>query len=90
MATRAEWNLDLNFKHQDNVAITNTVIDYVATQITATTNVAHWVNLISYKDLQAKICLVFRRHRTKKLRTDDRHAEIKKYNIRKSRRVTVS
>ena len=84
-----QWDFTKRYNHVDNVAVTNNVIDFVSTQVQAKTN-QHWTCLISHHELSSKISSVFRRQKGKNSMPDARKAEIKKKNVRKTRRITVS
>ena len=84
-----QWNFTKRYNHEDNVAVTNNVIDFVSAQVQSTTS-QHWTSLISHGELSSKISSVFRRQKGKNSMSDARKAEIKKRNVRKTRRITVS
>lgn len=84
-----QWNFTKRYDHEDNVVVTNNVIDFVSTQLQSNSG-QHWTSLISHRELSSKISFVFRRQKGKNSMPDARKAEIKKRNVRKTRRITVS
>lgn len=84
-----EWDFSKSLAHTDNQKIVLNIVDFVGAQITSATN-KPWTMSISQNDLKAKISLLHRRQKTDFLMPADKKAKIKKANIRKTRRVTVS
>lgn len=89
MVDGIKWDFQASFYSLLNIPVTNKIVDFVGSQITAKTG-APWNRTISLRDLKRKVGLVFRRNKSKFYMPSDKKVLLQKISLRKTRRVTVS
>ncbi|GAA5798803.1 hypothetical protein HPULCUR_004209 [Helicostylum pulchrum] len=81
------WDYTKPLTDTNNETVTNNVIAYVGSQIENITNKT-WNSIVSYREIKAKVVLVFHRQKANLAESEEKKAAKKKLNVRKGRRVT--
>ncbi|GAA5804831.1 hypothetical protein HPULCUR_010339 [Helicostylum pulchrum] len=81
------WDYTKPLADTNNETVTNNVIAYVGSQIENITNKL-WNSIVSYREIKAKVVLVFHRQKANLAESEEKKAAKKKLNVRKGRRVT--
>ncbi|KAI8081007.1 hypothetical protein BDF21DRAFT_398689 [Thamnidium elegans] len=71
----------------NNDIVTNNVITHVGSQIDNVTNKT-WSSIVSYRELRNKVVLDFHRQKAKLTEFEEKKTAKKKFNVKKTRRVT--
>lgn len=88
MTDNVQWNFEKKYRDNDNIIVTNNVIDFVKNKIEEKTKKT-WASSITHNELSRKISLAFSRRQSEARMTPEKKALRKKHNLRKNRRITV-